>query len=136
ATCWGRRRSARGTWSVRARLRRRSSSSRPGSQCSQALRSVSREGAVARDQQAADSEHSLEQATNRTWSMTVAVQRELSPPTRRQERSNAKACCWTAEAVMVYSMTRKPPSEEGCLGRSHSRDGACVHLPPAHRFAG
>ena len=74
ATRCGRRRSARGTSAASARLSRRSNSSRAGIQASQPLRTVSRDGALASDRQAADSEHSRAQAANRTCSNVRAVQ--------------------------------------------------------------
>src|ERR1700730_9282700 len=61
ATCWGRLRRPRATSKVRARLSRRSSSSRLAKALRAAWRIVSRLGAVARKKQAAESEHNREQ---------------------------------------------------------------------------
>src|ERR1043166_995561 len=37
-------------------------------------------------------------------------------------------------AVMVYSLRRMALSQEGLGGTSHSREGACVHLPAPQRL--
>src|SRR4051794_41966844 len=74
ATCWARLRTARGISTVRALLRRRNNSSRTGNQLSRAWRTVSREGAVARQRQAAARVQSRAQAAKITWQRIRAVQ--------------------------------------------------------------
>src|SRR5829696_219268 len=101
ATRWGRRRKARGTSAARARLSRRNSSSLLLSAWRVARRIVSRHGAVASDQQAAEREQRREQAVNRTWRNTEAVQVGLKSCRRKQDRKSWAACCCTLERVMV-----------------------------------
>src|SRR5262249_62235044 len=107
ATCWGRRRKTRGTSAVRARLSRRSRSSRLFNALRVAWRIVSRHGAVASDQQAAESEHRREQAVNKTWRNTEAGQGGVKGCRRRQGRERWAACGCTAKGGMVEGRDRQ-----------------------------
>src|SRR5262249_18087989 len=124
-----RRPSPRGRRAARAALRRRSSSSRSGSQWRRASRAVSGEGARSRRRQAADREVSQEAAASSRSRSVRAGQRERKSVRRRWACNRWAAWRWTWECVRVYCMERKPPSWNGSLCKSHSQDGACVHLP-------